>query len=219
MRLHLKTTPTKEVINFNYQPILTGAIHKWIGKNDVHDQISLYSFSWLMGGHSNKNGLTFSNGANWFISAFDTGLLKKLITGIQNDPEIAFGLNVSEIVVQENPEFKTEESRFISASPVLVKRTINDRDIHYTFDHVESDKFLTETLKHKLRTAGLSEDEVSVSFDRNYPKAKTKVIYYNNIGNRVNLCPVIIKGTPEQQAFAWNVGVGNSTGVGFGALN
>jgi CRISPR/Cas system endoribonuclease Cas6 (RAMP superfamily) len=30
---------------------------------------------------------------------------------------------------------------------------------------------------------------------------------------------VIIKGTPEQLAFAWNVGLGNSTGIGFGALN
>lgn len=219
MRLHLITTKSKELIKFNYQPILTGVLHKWIGQNEIHNKISLYSFSWLSGGTFNKNGITFLNGASWFISAFDTSLLKKIITGIQNDSEIAFGLNVSEIVVQENPEFKTKESRFFSASPVLVKRTINDRDIHYTFDHAEVDKFLTETLKHKLRKGGLSEDGVSVGFDHNYPKAKTKVIYYNNIGNRANLCPVIIKGTPEQQSFAWNVGVGNSTGVGFGALN
>ena len=27
-----------------------------------------------------------------------------------------------------------------------------------------------------------------------------------------------LKGSPEQIAFAWDVGVGNSTGIGFGAL-
>src|SRR3990170_987900 len=100
MRIHLTTNKSKELIKFNYQPILAGVFHKWIGQNEIHSEISLYSFSWLSGGTSSKNGLIFSNGANWFISAFDTSLLKKIISGIQDDPEIAFGLNVSEIVVQ-----------------------------------------------------------------------------------------------------------------------
>ena len=41
----------------------------------------------------------------------------------------------------------------------------------------------------------------------------------NGIKNKASICPVIVKGTSEQIAFAWNVGVGNSTGIGFGALN
>ncbi|MGN9307593.1 CRISPR-associated endoribonuclease Cas6 [Enterococcus faecium] len=57
-----------------------------------------------------------------------------------------------------------------------------------------------------------------MSFDRTYYAAKTKLVYYKNIGNKTSICPVIIEGTPEQIAFAWNVGVGNSTGIGFGAL-
>ncbi len=77
---------------------------------------------------------------------------------------------------------------------------------------------LTETLKRKLKIAGLPDDKINVSFQSDYSGAKTKIIYYNNIGNKVNICPVIIEGTPEQIAFAWNVGVGNSTSIGFGAL-
>jgi CRISPR-associated endoribonuclease Cas6 len=78
--------------------------------------------------------------------------------------------------------------------------------------------FLTETLKKKLLLANVSDENISVSFDRDFPYPRTKIIKYKDISNKVNVCPVIIKGTQEQLAFAWNVGVGNSTGIGFGAL-
>jgi hypothetical protein len=43
-------------------------------------------------------------------------------------------------------------------------------------------------------------------------------LWYRNISMRVNKCPVIIKGRPETKSFAWNVGIGNSTGIGLGAI-
>jgi CRISPR/Cas system endoribonuclease Cas6 (RAMP superfamily) len=49
MRLHLSLTPNTEPVPFNYQHQLTGALHKWLGENELHDKISLYSFSWLRG--------------------------------------------------------------------------------------------------------------------------------------------------------------------------
>jgi hypothetical protein len=47
---------------------------------------------------------------------------------------------------------------------------------------------------------------------------KTKLVSYRGIGNKASFCPVVVEGTPEQVGFAWKVGVGNSTGIGFGAL-
>lgn len=217
MRLHIKTSPDTKELSYNYQPILTGTIHKWLGKNEIHDQVSLYSFSWLNGGESTKTGLTFQRGASFFISSHDPDFLNKIIRGIQSDPSIANGLIVKEVVIQEDPEFG-EEAKLFCASPVFIKRTENEREIHFTFNNEESNKHLTDTLRTKLKKAGLTDEHVSVEFDKTYRTPKTKVIYYNKIGNKVNLCPVILKGSPEQIAFAWNVGVGNSTGVGFGAL-
>lgn len=205
------------MISFNYQPIITGAVHKWIGRNDVHDDISLYSFSWLMGGVASKGGLRFPNGGRFFVSSYDVDLLKRMIQGIQTDSTIGQGLNVKEVLIQEQPAFQQEET-FFCASPVLIKRRDGESEKHYTFKDKESDDYLTETLQTKLIKAGLSGEGVSVRFDKTYHSPKTKVIYYKSIGNRVNLCPVIISGTPEQLSFAWNVGVGNSTGIGFGAL-
>lgn len=217
MRLHLRTTKTLELVPFNYQNILTGALHKWIGQNSVHDGLSLYSFSWLNGGQATKLGLRFDQGAHFFISTHDKQLLNQIIEGIRQEPEIAYGLLVNEIIIEEDPNFG-EEHKFTAASPIFIKRRINDTEKHFEYQEAESADLLTETLQSKLKKAGLNDEGVSVQFDLEYNYPKVKVIYYNKIGNKANICPVIIKGSPEQILFAWNVGIGNSTGIGFGAI-
>jgi CRISPR-associated endoribonuclease Cas6 len=177
----------------------------------------MYSFSWLNGGRKNGDGLIFDNQTSFEFSAHDNNLIKSILKGIQIDPKINYGLEVSEIVIQETPQFSSREVFFVS-SPVLIKRNEQEREIHFTFDQKETDNLLTETIKTKLKRAGLDDNNIQLSFDRSYHDAKTKIVYYKNIGNRTSICPVIIEGTPQQIAFVWNVGVGNSTGIGFGAL-
>ena len=70
-----------------------------------------------------------------------------------------------------------------------------------------------------MKEAGLEEDEkLDISFDLSYSKKKLKLVRYHGIGNKASLCPVVIKGKPETKQFIWNVGVGNCTGIGFGAI-
>ena len=64
----------------------------------------------------------------------------------------------------------------------------------------------------------LPDNDVNVKFDKEYLKPTIKAVTYNGVLNKGSLCPVIIEGTAEQIGFAWDVGVGNSTGIGFGAL-
>jgi CRISPR-associated endoribonuclease Cas6 len=217
MRICIKIRSNKKPVPFNYQPMMTGTIHKWIGQNAVHDKTSMYSFSWLKGGYKKGNDLIFENGTSFEFSAHDNNMIKIVVEGIQKDPIINYGLEVFEIVILETPKFSNKEFFFVS-SPVLVKRTEKEREMHFTYDQIEADDLLEETMKTKLRRAGLDDSDIHLAFDRTYQGAKTKLVYYKNIGNKANICPVIIKGTPEQIAFAWNVGVGNSTGIGFGAL-
>ncbi|PKQ63365.1 CRISPR-associated endoribonuclease Cas6 [Labilibaculum filiforme] len=223
MRIHIKTTPSKQTIDFNHLHLLTGTIHKWFGKNEFHDSISLYSFSNLTGGKASKNGLDFPNGASFFISCWDNQQAKLLVTGIQNHPEMFFGLKVAEIILQEDPELSTKSS-FQVGSPIYIQRNLeNGRKKFYYFDDKESPELLAETLTSKMINAGLAEDEtLKITFDKNYRKKGTKKIDYIR-GNKVtqiraSWCPVIIEGKPETKAFAWNVGIGNSTGIGFGAI-
>ena len=217
MRIHLKLTSNIILVPFDHLPVLVGTIHKWLGINELHDSPSLYSFSWLSDGKSGERGLDFPKGTSFFISSFDKTIIKQLVHGIQLDPTINFGLCVREIILQETPNFGSK-AYFKVASPVLAKRKLDQGEKHYLYTEIETDTLLTQTLQTKLREAGLSAEGVTVRFDRDYPLARIKKVNYKRIGNKASLCPVIVEGSPEQVAFAWNVGIGNSTGIGFGAL-
>ncbi len=218
MRLYIKISKANQTINFNYQHLLTGCIHKWMGKDNVyHGKMSLYSFSWFQYVDVVKEGIKIKDGSYFFLSFYDTNLLKEVLKNIMNDSEMFFGVRVSGVQIQETPLFVTKE-RFLLASPVLIKRFKGEKVTHYTFADSEANEYLTETLKTKAKIAGLNSDNLKIYFDKSYHSPKTKIISYKGIENKVNICPVIIEGTPEIVAFAWNVGLGNSTGIGFGAL-
>lgn len=226
MRLILNLSPNRIPVEFNHLHVLAGALHKWLGPNDEHDGLSLYSYSWLQGGRMNGQGLHFPKGARWHISALDGDFLTRSIQGIFRDPGIRWGMRVDQCQIEPAPVFPDGgEIRFLCASPVFIKRSVPNaakpdgvEEKHFLYTDPESDRLLTETLQHKLRAAGLSAAGVAVRFDRDYPKAKTQKVMYREIGNMANYCPVFVRGTAEQLAFAWTVGVGSSTGVGFGAV-
>ena len=218
MRLYLKLSRNKQTVPFDYQVNLVGALHKWLGQNDFHDNLSLYSMSWLNGqSKAQKNGLSFPNGAEWFISSPNEVFIKTILRGVLEDAFVCFGMYVQDVMIQETPPFD-EMQRFFVASPVFVKRTIENRQAYFFHNQEESDTYLTETLKNKLRKMGLSDEGVQVRFDKEFLNPKIKSVTYKGIRNKANVCPVIVEGTPEQVAFAWDVGVGNSTGIGFGSL-
>ncbi len=217
MRIYITTSPNKLPVPFNYQQNLVGALHKWLGDNEIHDEISLYSFSWLSGSEKSKTGLNFRNGACWFISSPNIEFIKNIIAGIHEAPEIAFGMYVQEVTLKEVPQFGTKE-HFRVASPIFIKRTIGKQIVHYSFEDENVNQLMSETLASKLRKAGLSSLKAKVYFDLSYPKPKTKVITYKGIKNKANLCPIIIEGDSKAIQFAWEVGIGNCTGIGFGAL-
>jgi hypothetical protein len=70
-----------------------------------------------------------------------------------------------------------------------------------------------------MQEAGLEPDNTfDICFDQSYEKKKTKKVNIHTIGNKANVCPIIIKGKPETKLFAWLCGCGNSTGCGCGSI-
>ncbi|MGE5681789.1 MAG: CRISPR-associated endoribonuclease Cas6 [Bacillota bacterium] len=217
MRLNLCITPNNETVPFNYQQFLIGAFHKWMGRNSIHDKISLYSFSWLQKAEMTKKGLEFPRGSSWFISFWKPDFGKRLIESIMEDPEICYGMRVTEIQMQDDPEFGNKE-KFKLASPVLIRKYDQyKRAVHLTYECEEADHYMKETLLKKMKIANLNY-EVNLHFDKEFQGSRTKLIEIKGINNRVSFCPVIIEGDPEAIKFAWNVGLGHSTGCGFGAI-
>jgi hypothetical protein len=71
VRLHFYLSPNVKPVPFSYQHYLTGAFHKWLGANSLHDALSLYSLSWLYEGRARNGQLEFPRGSHWFISVHD----------------------------------------------------------------------------------------------------------------------------------------------------
>jgi len=60
---------------------------------------------------------------------------------------------------------------------------------------------------------------LNVYFDIDYTSAYTKGTMFKGIFTKGSVCPIIVEGSSEQIAFLWDVGIGNSTGIGFGSLS
>jgi CRISPR-associated endoribonuclease Cas6 len=218
MRLYFKTSKNTEVIPWNYQHLLVGTIHKWMGKgNSEHDSgPSLYSISWLSGATASKEGLHFKEGAYFFFSAHSGDLCDKIITGVKDSSNMFCGMRVDEIAIANRPNFRDRE-KFYSSSPILVRRKIEDKIEHLHWDKDASDLRLNEIMQTKMKIAKLT-GQINIRFDRSFQGAKTKLVNYKGIMNKANICPVIIKGDPEIIRFAYNVGIGESTGAAFGSI-
>ncbi|PKO99092.1 MAG: CRISPR-associated endoribonuclease Cas6 [Bacteroidetes bacterium HGW-Bacteroidetes-8] len=217
MRIHLKIKTANTLIPFNHQHLLTGTIHKWLGWNNEHGNLSLYSFSQLSGCSVTDNGFTFKSATSMFFSSHDSILIKTMISGIQKDADMFNGLTVTDIIMQDDPDM-TSRNLFYVASPIFIKRRVGERDDHIIYNDSRANGCLKETLISKMEKIGLNDESLVIMFDDKYPKAGTKMIAYKEVENRCSWCPVIIEGKPETKLFAWNVGLGNSTGIGFGSI-
>jgi CRISPR-associated endoribonuclease Cas6 len=220
MRLNLRLTANTEPVSYNHLHRLTGALHKWLGWNEAHDGLSLYAFGWLQGGQSADGHLTFPRGATWRVSFYDTDRAKQLLDGIMQDPTVTAGMRVFEVKEQAVPQF-SGCYRFKVDAPVVARRTRDDGSRAYlTWEDEAADAVLTRVLRRKLAAAGLEEAhrDARVQFDRTYRGARTKLAAIKGVKHKGSLCPVVVEGTPEAVRFAWQVGVGELTGSGFGAL-
>ena len=220
MRLQLRLSPNTHPVPFNHLHQLTGALHKWLGENEVHDELSLYSFGWLRNGRISRGMLDFPGGTTWTISFVDGGLGKRVVSGLLEDSEVTSGMKVQEVQLVQAPQFGSQH-RFLVDGAVLTRRNRDDggRD-HLTFEDPAADVTLTRTLRRKLAVAGMEAvaSDTLARFARDTASAKCKVVRLKGIDYRTSVCPVVVEGPPEAVRIAWLAGVGELTGSGFGAL-
>lgn len=225
MRLHFQLSPNRQAVPFDYPHFLTGAFHRWLGENQLHDGLSLYSLGWLQGGSARDGALHFPRGATWFVSAPDTevggALLHRVAGAALRSPAVCCGMEVTQIEAQPTPEFG-QRRVFRADSPIFLRgtRTPDGFDPHLTFSDTGADEMLTHVLRRKLLAAGMEEhaEGATVRFDRGFKAPKTRLIQIQESKKRVNVCPVVVEGSPEAVRFAWNVGAGHLTGCAFGSL-
>jgi len=218
MRIHLKLTQNKMPVPFTYQEQLTAALHKWFKNSNLHEGVSLYSFSQLKNGKMKNAFLDFESGSDFFISCWETDTIKTLVKSIRENPEVGFGMEVKELIIQDDPDLSNLEY-FRVGSPILIHRIRENKHAFYYYDDDCAGQLLAETIITKMEKANIEKDEeLHIEFDRRYNNPLKKRINYKGISNPVSVCPVIIRGENATKQFIWNVGLGNSTGIGFGAI-
>ncbi len=219
MKLLLNIIGENTLVPFSHQHKLVGCLHKWLGQNEWHGQSSLFSFSRLTGGQPVKQlgGLLFTNGTTLIIGALHSEFLKSLLDGIRKDPSMFDGLRVREVVLMDDPNL-SEREVFYPMSPILLKEHQSKGNYkHLLYSDEGANALLTQNLQKKLRAAGIEDPTAKAEFVVE-GRPKSMLIDYRGVKNRASWCPVRIMGKPETKLLAWNVGLGNSTGIGFGAI-
>ena len=224
MRVILNLTPSQEVVPFTYKERCASFLHDALPLGNLHGGPSLYCFSNILGDSrysKEDGGLWFPYGAQIYFNFHSKELAKLFVKGVGRSPYFGFGMRVEKIILQQSPvfEYDPEGVTFKVISPVLAKskRTgVKQSEFLFAGDR-RADAVLTRILNDKAKLAGI--DHIGrVFFDPTYTRTTTKAITYKGTVNKTSVCPVVVQGHPEILKFAWNVGVGNSTGIGFGAL-
>lgn len=221
MRIQLKLSPATSIVPYDYPYQIGRLIHKWLGRdNDFHDAISLYSFGQLQGGVGTKEGIKFLHGATLNISAWDDSFINRITANMKQSDEFVGGMRLQVVNAIAMPDFQSR-ALFRVESPVLLKGNHPSGGMCFlTYQHGEiADEALTNTVLRKLKETGLGdyEGKVNLNFhpDRN---SKTKLVDIKGIQNRASMCPVYASAPVEVMKFIWLTGVGNGTGMGFGAI-
>ncbi len=220
MKINLDIQGDNTIIPFAHQHLLVGTIHKWLGPNDIHGESGLFSFSWMNGGKTIKGmpGIIFEQFASMSIGAHDVDLLKRFIDGIQKDPKMFNGLIVREITIVSDPDL-SEREIFFPASPIFLKEKQSLKGYkHILYSDPQANQVLTDSFRAKLKSAGIDDSEAIAEFAPMEGKAQEKLITYRDVKNKTSWCPVRLIAKPESKLLVWNAGLGNSTGIGFGAI-
>lgn len=228
MRLQIEFSNNTQPVPFTYINNLNGYLHKVIGGNNkYHDDISIYSSSFLYGGKMNpdRKSLNFKNGAKWFISSPDENFILTFAKNVYNNINFAYGMELIGVnLIEEQPVLKGSEGyTMYPKSPVLLKQRDFDtkKNIYYTFedDNEVTSNLMKNLLMKKINKCGVNikKDDFDLSFDTSYDKKKIKWIAVKSVNNKTSVCPIKIKTKKEEViSFIKNVGIGHSTGSGFG---
>lgn len=222
MKIRIYLTGNREKVPFNYPYQLCGLFHHWLGENNLHNKISLYSLGWLKGKTEVKNGeLIFPNGAAWDIGIHNSGISEQLIQGLLLKDFQFHGMQIRKVDRLEPPSFEDGKHRFLAGSPILLRKTEDDGNHkHVIFSDSDSKEVLNRVILKKADKVNFTHGKkLSLDFDRSYRNPKTKLVDIKGIKNRASVCPVIAEGPPEALEFLWTVGAGELTGVGFGSLD
>ena len=210
------TQPTTEV-PVNNQHQLNGFIHASFGKNNpYHDSFSNYNISSLQGGKLNadKKTISFPNGNPYFYISGDDKFIGFAIDSFMNSKASMFGMVFESIDITDDFVVNSRFDNIITISPILLRDKNGKR---LTFKDEKWVEILTENCVKKLEHNNICDPTFKIEII-NPHKAKEKCVWVGNVFNKSTMIRLKVFGKPNTRRHLYNMGLGHSTGSGFGSI-
>lgn len=216
MRLKIFLTMPTEKVPVNNLDMLISFIHKCLGKNNkYHDAFSKYCISSLQGGKLDKDGfLSFDNSEPYIIvSSIDNEFIETFVKGLYETKATVMSMSFNRL---EIPPLTIQKyyDNVMTISPILLK---NKSDRKITFEDPEWLDLLNQKTVAKLKNVGIEDPTFKIEL-RSPDKAKRKLVWVGDVFNPSSMVSLKITGTKKAREAVYNMGLGNSTGCGFGAV-
>lgn len=217
MRITLNFSPTMVPFEEPTQNYVNGMIHSILGKNNpYHNAFSNYSVSFLRGGKLTPKGLIYPDGGKVYISSPDDAFIDTILINIIHSKNVKLrdmrlnSYDVSDIKI--NKKYDIIET----LSPILLKKG-EDR---ITFNDDTFITLLQQQCVAKLSKNGLTQNDLKGFTIKpfHFENAKIKLPKIKNVVNPSSHVMLVIEGTTKARKMIYEMGLGNSTGCGFGAV-
>lgn len=207
--------------NITNQYIITSFFHKVMGNdNSLHDSFSEYAVSEIQGGKLANNCINYIDGGFVHISSPSTTILDNILLNIyghmnkeiyDNSGIYLRGISISDFTVGSRYDI------IQTTSPIRLK---NKDGKEITFKDEEFIHLLNEKMKAKLHK--FDNDLNLNGFNLEVYKienAKQKMISVKKgVYTKCSYMRFVVKGTMETRRIAYLLGLGQSTGCGFGSI-
>ena len=218
MRLRINLTHPTQDVPVNNQHQMNGFIYAILGNdNPYHDSVSDYSISSLQGGKLKDDKLTLSfeeSNPHFYVASQNSAFIGDFVLGTKRENISVFGMKIDNIDITY--DFRPHDycDDIITISPILI-RGKDDRKIQ--FDSPEWSVEIMRNCTGKLRHQGIEDKTFRIELVAT-GKPKKKCVWVGDVFNPCSSVRLRVYGKKKTREALYNLGIGNSTGSGFGAV-
>lgn len=220
MRLKLEFSKPTEPISVNNQHLVNSYIHRLLGNNNkYHDVKSNYCVSPLCGGKlTPEKTLLFDKNPYIIVSSQDLEFLNTLMVGLMNEKIFCCGSEfLKSTIIQE--EFYNGWNHFFTLSPVLLKQQNKGERVKFiTINDKNYVDLLKQQIVNKLEKIDSNLDLSDFEIVIDDKGKKMRKVLVKNVINHASSFKISIKTNKIVAEKLYNLGLGQSTGSGFGCI-
>ena len=201
------------------QHLPAGFVHGLLGHNEYHDSFSNYAISPIIGSHYDKESglIVFDEHPYIFVSSPNEKFMCELAMQISKAFNAYMGAMKLSSIFETNFHVHEDYDIALTVGPILLK-TKGDKIVTFQDDNFE--EILTNNCIQKLIKNGMDEGKaktLKISLI-NKDKAKIKKVFVHKVTNITSQVMLRISGDREARRMIYEMGLGKSTGCGFGTV-